>query len=180
MIYLIKNLSTAYTIVVSSLSELPSDGIYSIYLDKFYVNDILFANIIHMPTELNTQDNMLSVVETLYQSNRKEILLQNKNKFIIAVIQFKPNSNKDVLYANSYLNLLNDASDYNKLLTDNPMHHYEILNYKSGKFEVFVRKKDAVAKLNQYIDEFVVDYKLNIVKEFENKDEFLQYLKDTM
>ena len=177
MIYLIKNLSTAYTIVVSSLSELPSDGIYSIYLDKFYVNDILFANIIHMPTELNTQDNMLSVVELLYQSNREEILLRNKSKFIIAVIQFKPDNSKDVLYATPYINILNSATEYNKLLSDRPWHHYEILNYHTGKFEVYIKKEDAIQKLNQYMNEFITEYRPNIVKEFATKEQFLEYIK---
>lgn len=176
MIYLIKNLSTVYTIVVSSLSELPSDGIYSIYLDKFYVNDILFANIIHMPTELSTQENMISVVDTLYQYNREEILVRNKSKFIIAVIQFKSDRSKDVLYTNSYLNLLSNATDYNKLLSNSPMHHYEILNYKTEKFEVYIKKEDAINKLNQYMNEFIVDYKSNIVKEFSTKEEFLTYI----
>lgn len=180
MIYLIKNLSTTYTIVSSSLSDLPLDDTYNMNNGTFDIKDKVFANIMYMPTSaiagITIEQNLLSTVDMLYESNREQILLQNKNKFIIAIIQFKPDNTKDVLYANSYLNLLKDSVEYNKL-QDSPWLHYEILNYHTGKFEVHIKRDDAIEKLNQYMNEFAVEYRPNIVKEFITKEQFLEYIK---
>jgi hypothetical protein len=146
----------------------------------FDIKDKVFANIMYMPTSaiagITIEQNLLSTVDMLYESNREQILSQNKNKCIIAMIQFNPDNTKDVLYANSYLNLLKDSTEYNKL-QDSPWHHYEILNYHTGKFEVHIKRDDAIQKLNQYINEFVVEYRPNIVKEFSTKEQFLEYIK---
>jgi len=160
MIYLIKNLSTTYTIVTTTLDEVPQDTTYQI---------------IHMPIGYKS-DELKKIIDRLYHTNYEEILLENKNKFVIAMIQFKSDNTKDVLYANSYLNLLKDSVEYNKL-QDSPWHHYEILNYHTGKFEVHIKRDSAIEKLNQYMNEFVTEYRPNIVKEFSTKEEFLEYIK---
>jgi hypothetical protein len=121
-------------------------------------------------------DELTKLVEILYHNSHEEILSQNKNKFIITMIQFKPDNTKDVLYANSYLNLLKDSTEYNKL-QDSPWHHYEILNYHTGKFEVHIKCDSAIEKLNQYMNEFITEYRPNIVKEFSTKEQFLEYIK---
>jgi len=180
MIYLIKNLSTTYNIVTTNLGDLPQDNTYNIVDNKFTINGIVFANIFSMPTNISgevLQQNLLSVIDSIYDTNREEILQQNKNKFIITVIQFKPDNSKDVLYANSYINLLNNITEYDKLLTDSPWHHYEILNYHTDKFEVHIKYDDAIQKVNQYINEFLTEYRSTIVKEFFTKEEFIEYTK---
>ena len=160
MIYLIKNLSTTYNVIATTLDEVPQDTTYQI---------------IHMPIGYKSEE-LKKIIDRLYYNNYEEILLQNKNKFVIAMIQFKSDNTKDVLYANSYLNLLKNSTEYNKL-QDSPWHHYEILNYHTGKFEVHIKRDDAIEKLNQYMDEFVVEYRPNIVKEFITKEQFLEYIK---
>ena len=160
MIYLIKNLSTTYNVIATTLDEVPQDTTYQI---------------IHMPIGYKYEE-LKKIIDRLYYNNYEEILLKNKNKFVIAMIQFSYDNIKDVLYANSYLNLLKDSNEYNKL-QDSPWHHYEILNYHTGKFEVHIKRDDAMQKLNQYMNEFVVEYRLNIVKEFVTKEQFLEYIK---
>lgn len=176
MIYLVEHLSKTRDIVVSDINVIPTSIKHEL-LDssRYFINKILYANITHMPATLSQQD-LLSIIDILYQSNSDEILLQNKNKFVIAMIQFKSDNTKDVLYANSYLNLLKDSVEYNKL-QDSPWHHYEILNYHTGKFEVHIKRDDAIEKLNQYMNEFGVEYRPNIVKEFITKEQFLEYIK---
>lgn len=161
MIYLIKHLSNTYTVVAETLAEIPYDTKYQIT---------------HMPIG-STHDELMKNVDMLYLHNREEILNNHKNKFTIAMVQLKPDNTKDVLYANSYLNLLNETVEYQKLKDDSPMHHYEILNFHTNKFEVHIKREDAIAKLNQYMNEFVNEYKPNIVKEFITKEKFLEYIK---
>jgi hypothetical protein len=183
MIYLVKNLSKTYDIVISNINKLPMDLTHHLVNSTYFVNGTLFANIFIMPFELaqgssnQIDQHMSNTVDNLYNNNHEKILLQNKNKFIIAVIQFKPDGSKEVLYANSYVNLLNDETEYQKLLATSPMHHYEIFNYKTGTFDIFITKDLAIEKLVEYIDEFIIEYKPNIVKKFLVKEEFLEYIK---
>jgi hypothetical protein len=160
MIYLIKNLLTTYSVIATTLDEVPQDTTYQV---------------IHMPIGYKS-DELKKIIDRLYYNNYEEILLENKNKFVIAMIQFKSDNTKDVLYANSYLNLLKDSVEYNKL-QDSPWHHYEILNYHTGKFEVYINRDGAIEKLNQYMNEFVTEYRPNIVKEFVTSEQFLEYIK---
>lgn len=183
MIYLVKNLSKTYDIVISNINKLPIGLTHQLVDSTYCVNGTLFANILIMPIGLaqgssnQIDQNMSTIVDDLYSSNHEEILLQNKNKFIIAVIQFKLDGTKEVLYANSYVNLLNDEIEYQKLLANNPMHHYEIFNYETDKFEIFITKESAIAKLLEYIDNFIIEHKPNIVKRFLTKEEFLEFIK---
>jgi hypothetical protein len=180
MIYLIKNLSTTYSIVTNKLFDLPQDETYAIVDNKFIINGIIFANIFSTPRDINSetlQHNLSSTIDSIYDTNYKEILQQNKNKFIITAIQYKPDKSKDVLYGTSYLNILNNTIEYSRLLSDSPWHHYEILNYHTGKFEEYIKKEDAIDKLKEYVNEFLIEYKPTIVKEFSTKKEFIEYIK---
>jgi len=208
MIYLIENLSTTYTLVVPSTNYLVSPPtnylgtnsahasvtdafsinylytnsthIYDAATGAYFINGIIFANVVYPPTGPDSSANIQSIIDYMYHSNRQQILLNNKNKFIITIVQFKSDNTKDLLYANSYLNLIEDEVEYTKLLQDSPWHHYEILNYKTEKFEVHIKCDDAIQKLNQYIDEFVIEYRPNIVKEFLYKKEFLEYITNNI
>jgi hypothetical protein len=176
MIYVVEHLSKIRDILVSDINLLPTTVNYKLIdTSKYFVNNILFANVIHFP--LDSTSDLPRLLDILYLENREEILLQNKNKFIITMIQFKPDNSKDVLYANSYLNLLQGSIEYNKL-QDSPWHHFEILNYHTGKFEVHIKHDSAVEKLNQYMNEFVIEYKPNIVKEFPTKEHFMDYIDE--
>jgi hypothetical protein len=175
MIYVVEHLSKTRDIVVSDINIIPTTLNYELLdFSRYFVNKILFANVTHFP--INDATALPMTLDMLYLENREQIMSQNKNKFIIAMIQFKPDNTKDVLYANSYINLLKDSTEYNKL-QDSPWHHYEILNYHTSKFEVHIKRDSAIQKLNQYMNEFVTEYRPNIVKEFVNKEEFLEYIK---
>ena len=186
MIYLIKNLSKTYDIVVNDINQLPTDSTYNVLDSTYYIDEEIFANIIYMPSGLvqgsqdsfkPTKENMAIVIDNLYHENRDEILQQNKDKFIIAVVRHNTDNSKEILYTNSYLNLLESADEYNKLPNNNPIHHYEIFNYKTDKFEIFITKDNAIAKLLEYIDNFIIEHKPNIVKRFLTKQEFLEFIK---
>ena len=174
-------MSTTYNIVLTERSALPQDNNYTITNDKFNINGIVFAEIIDMPNSisgnLTMEQNLLATVETIYNNNHEQILSENKNKFIIVAVELKNDSSKEVIHASSYMNLMHDSIEYNKLPENGPMHHYEILNYHTDKFEVYIKREDAINKLNQYMNEFIVDYKSNIVKEFATKEQFLEYIK---
>jgi hypothetical protein len=188
MIYLIKNLSGSNTIVVASVSELPHDNIYNTDNGEFRINNVVFADCIityAYPDSLDVNQQLLKIVDNLYKLHRDTVLLQNRHKFIIATIKYLPNNTKDVIYINFYRNLLKNPNVYNdeynenyhNLLENSPWHHYEILNYHTGKFEVHIKCDDAMQKLNQYMNEFAVEYRPNIVKEFSTKEQFLEYIK---
>ena len=178
-----KHLSKTYDIVVNDINQLPTDSTYNVLDSTYYIDDDIFANIIYMPTEPTqgsskpADKNMSIIIDHLYYENREEILQQNKHKFIIAVIRFNTDNNKEILYTNSYFNLLESADEYNKLPMNNPMHHYEIFNYKTEKFEVFITKDSAIEKLLEYIDKFIIECKSHIVKKFLTKEEFIEYIK---
>jgi hypothetical protein len=159
MIYLIKNISSPYDVITDVISELPQDSRY---------------NVIHMPVNFEISE-LAKLMDMLYNKNYNDILLQHKNKFIIVIVCLKRDNTKEVIYANSYLNLLENNIDYNKL-QDDPSHHYEILNYHNGKFEVHVNRDSAIAQLINYMNQFVLEYRTNIVKEFNTKEQFLEYI----
>ena len=183
MLYLIKNLPGTYTIAVSELIYLYQDSthVYSVSDNTYSVNDKIYANVICVPRLDNESDGILhqqliKMVDTIYKESRDTILSENKDKFVITAIQFKPDNSKDVLYSNFYKNLMTDSIEYNNLVESSSMHHYEIYNYGTGKFEVFIKKEDALRRLEYYMDEFILEYKSTVVKEFYDPQEFLLYI----
>lgn len=186
MIILIKHLSKTYDIIVSSLSDLYLNELYQIQItdqgQQYTLSGKLFANVIYMPSGPTegiwkpTEQNKILIANDLYEQNRSEILDENKNKFIIAVVKLLPDNTKEILYINSYLSLLNNTDEYNKLLSDSPYHHYEIYNYKTNEFDVFIKRDDAIQQLNDFTNQFVFEYKTNIVLEFSSSQDFLSYI----
>jgi len=182
MIYLIKNLSTTYTIVSSSLNNLPIDDTYSININNgtFNIKGKVFADVIHMPNDmpnsLTMEQNLSSTVDMVYESNREQILLQNKNKFVIALIRYIPDYTKDVLYANFYINIIKDSKQRN-LLESSLGYYYDIYNYKTNKFERFIDLDEAIQTLDVYTNQFVIDYKSNLVKQFSNGSDLRIYIE---
>jgi hypothetical protein len=185
MIYLIKNLSTTYNLIVTSLADIPVTGTYNINNGTYNINDTVFANIMYVPNtfglnSIEARQNLLAIVDDRYNSNQYELLVQNRNKFIIALVKYLPNRFKDTEYVNFYTNLLDSSmqlnEEYKKLLKNNSHHHYAILNYHTNKIEEYITKEDAIEKLNRYVNEFIIEYKPNIVKEFFSKEELLEYI----
>lgn len=183
MIYLVKHLEKPYDIVVSSVSDLPENDNYSIErhseYNRYLSDDYLFANILTaaITTDSNTSE-IYQLVSDLYFTNRDSILNKFKTKFIIAAVELKDDNSKEVVHASSYINLMYDLTEYNKLPENGPMHHYEIYNYNSESFEIFIRKEDAIKKLNQYMNDLLVEYKPNIVKEFWSSEQFLEFINN--
>lgn len=184
MICLVKHLSKTYDIVVSAAEDLPINDTYSIARHDDHVDylrgDKLFANILTVPSVVSSlEDNAIRQIATqLYSINQDLILTDNKYKFIIAAVSLKNDGSKDVVHISSYINLIKDSTEYNKLPENSPMHHYEVYNYHSSLFEMYIKKEDAIKKLISYMDAFVVEYKSNIIKEFLTKEEFLEYITD--
>lgn len=143
------------------------------------VPDDIKYNIISLPTN-STKNDLQRSADYSYYKNQYEILVQNKDKFVIALTKYFPNRFKDAVYVNFYTNLLDSSmqlnTNYKNLLENSPHHHYAILNYHNGKIEEYIKKEDAIEKLNQYINEFIIEYKPNIVKEFSSKEELLEYI----
>lgn len=178
MIYLIKNISSTYTIIVNSISDLPVNSVYT-YAGTYNKNDKVFAEVLHMPVvpdSANTAQNILNTVDYVYNTNHEEILIQHKEKFLIVVLRYLPDHTKEVLYSNFYINVHNNPEQY-KLLEESPGYYYDISNYKTTKFDRFIEIPDAIRKLEQYMADFLVDYKPNLVKTFLSEDEFTNYLE---
>jgi len=183
VINFIENLDGAKDIIVNSLSDLFYENnqyAYTIENNReLKINQKTYGNIIYVP-KLNgiSLTTIPEIVNNIYyQKNTDMILQQNKDKFVIVAVKYLPDNTKDVLYATSYVSILNDDEEYHKLLPSTSYNHYEILNYKTGKFEEVIEKNIAIEKLNEYANNFLAEYKSNIVKEFHSIEKFLEYIK---
>ena len=142
VINFIENLDGTKDIIVNSLADLfyeNNEYEYIIENDKeLKINQKTYGNIIYVP-KLNglSLTTIPEIVNSIYyQKNTDMILQQNKDKFIIVTVKYLPDNTKDVLYATSYISILNDAQEYHKLLPSTPYNHYEILNYINLNIEV--------------------------------------------
>jgi hypothetical protein len=182
MIYLIKNNVGLHTIITTSSSELPVDDTCSIENGVFYFNNTEYANIITMPSGvtqgLMTQnENMLATVNMLYESNYQNIITENKKKFIIVKLAYNDNHEKQVTYSNFYNNIVNDYPE-RQSLTSYSGYYYDVYNYKTSKYERFIDDESALARLESLKNDFLVEYRSLIIKEFTDKNLFIEYLNE--
>lgn len=183
MVYLIKNIVSTYTIIVDSLANLPVNSVYTynILNGTYNKNGKMFAEVLHMPTstipELITMDkNISNTIDRIYRTNHEQILTQHKDKFLIVALLYLPDYTKEVVYSNFYINVRTDPEQY-RLLKENRGFYYDISNYKTKKFDRFIEIPEAIKKIEQYMVDFLVDYKPNIVKTFSTSNEFMKYIE---
>jgi hypothetical protein len=127
------------------------------------------------PEKITIDRNILNAVNHVYKNNHDQILTQYKEKFLIVSLRYLPDHTKEVVYSNCYLNVRDDPVQY-RLLKDNLGYYYDIFNYKTNEFDRFIEIPEAIKKIEQYMVDFLLDYKPNIVKVFSSSAEFVKYI----